>query len=40
MYRTIKRIYENNGDAEVVVKAYEKGWITEDQKNEILGLTE
>lgn len=40
MYRTIKRIYENTGDESVVIKAYEKGWITEEQKNEILGLTE
>ena len=37
MYRTIKRIYEKNGDAEVVNKAYEKGWITEAEKIEILG---
>ena len=37
MYRTIKRIYEKTKDAEIVVKALEKGWITEDQKKEILG---
>lgn len=37
MYKTIKRIYEKTGDAEVVEKAYEKGWIIESQKNEILG---
>ena len=37
MYRTIKRIYDNTGNAEVVINAYEKGWITEAQKIEILG---
>ena len=37
MYRTIKRIYENNGDKSIVTKAYEKGWITESQMKEILG---
>ncbi len=40
MYRTIVRIFKNTGDESIVVKAYEKGWITEDQKNEILGLTD
>lgn len=38
MYRTIKRIYENTGDSSVVTKAFEKDWITEIEKNEILGL--
>lgn len=38
MFRTIKRIYTNTGDEKYVVKAYERGWITEDQKNEILGI--
>lgn len=37
MYRTIKRIFENTGDADVVTKAYEKGWITKTQKDDILG---
>lgn len=37
MYNTIKRIYEKNGDAEVVNKAFSKGWITAEQKAEILG---
>lgn len=38
MYRTIKRIYENTGDSSVVIKAFEKEWITENEKNEILGV--
>ena len=37
MYRTIKRIYENTGNAEIVLNACEKGWITESQCTEILG---
>ncbi len=39
MFRTISRIYKNTGDETYVIKAYEKGWITEDEKNEILGLS-
>ena len=38
MERTIKRLYEKTGDETVVIKAYEKGWISEEQKNRILGL--
>lgn len=38
MFRTIQRIYKNTGNEDVVIKAYEKGWITESQKNEILGV--
>lgn len=37
MFETIKRIYKNTGDKNIVTKAYNKGWITEDQKKEILG---
>ena len=38
MYKTIERIYKKTGDETVVIKAYEKGWISEEQKNNILGL--
>lgn len=38
MFRTIQRIYKNTKNEDYVIKAYEKGWISEDEKNEILGL--
>lgn len=36
MFETIKRIFGNTKNEEVVLKALEKGWITEEQKNSIL----
>lgn len=36
MFETIKRLYSNTKNEEVVLKALEKGWITEEQKNSIL----
>lgn len=36
MFETIKRLYNKTGNAEVVEKAVVKGWITEEQKTEIL----
>lgn len=37
MFETIKRIYKNTGNKTIVINALKKGWITEDQKKEILG---
>lgn len=39
MFRTISRIYKNTGNENYVIKAYEKGWITEEEMNEILGIS-
>lgn len=36
MFETIKRLYKKTGNAEVVEKAVTKGWITEEQRTEIL----
>lgn len=36
MFDTIKRIYGNTGNAEVVEKALAKGWITVEEKETIL----
>nr|DAF69109.1 MAG TPA: hypothetical protein [Bacteriophage sp.] len=36
MYETLKRIYINTGNVEVLVRAEQKGWITEEQKQQIL----
>ncbi len=36
MFDTIKRIYNNTGNAEVVEKALTKGWITVEEKETIL----
>lgn len=36
MFDTIKRIYGNTGNAEVVEKALAKGWITKLEKETIL----
>lgn len=38
MNRTIKRIYEKTGDASYVEKAVGKGWIKQEEANEILGI--
>lgn len=38
MRDSILRLYQKTGNKEVVTKALEKGWITEDEANEILGL--
>ena len=37
MYNTIKRIYGNTKDTEVVTRAQAKGWITPEEANQILG---
>ncbi len=36
MLETLKRIYSNTGNIEVLIKAEEKGWITEEQKQQII----
>lgn len=38
MYQSIRRIYIKTGNAEYVINAYNKGWITEEQKNKILAI--
>ena len=38
MYNSILRLYQKTGNPEVVTKAVEKGYITQDEANEILGL--
>lgn len=40
MFETIKRIYHNTSNAEVVEKAFQKGWISDADKNSILGIRE
>lgn len=41
MFERLKRLYnEGKIDAEALEKAVEKGWITEEQKNEIIGENE
>ena len=40
MFETIKRLYAKTGNAAVVERAMAKGWITEVQKEEILGSTQ
>lgn len=39
MFETIMRIYNNTGNAEAVMKAKTKGWITEEEAEQILGAT-
>jgi len=36
MFETIKRLYAETGDTEVVTKAVEKGWITQIEAELIL----
>lgn len=36
MFETIKRIYKKTENASAVEKALQKGWITEEEKTEIL----
>lgn len=36
MFETIKRLYGKTGNAAVVERAAKKGWITEEQAEEIL----
>ena len=38
MYDSILRLYKKTGNEAVVTKAVEKGYITQDEANEILGL--
>lgn len=38
MYSTILRLYNKTKNADVVTRAVEKGWITEDEANAILGV--
>lgn len=37
MFETIKRLYAKTGNKAVVENAYKKGWISEDERKEILG---
>ena len=37
MFETIKRLYAKTGDKAIVANAVKKGWITEEQFNEITG---
>lgn len=37
MGATISRLYNKSKDPEIVSKAVAKGWITEEEANEILG---
>ena len=37
MFETIKRLFTKTGDSTVVANAVKKGWITEEQFEEITG---
>lgn len=37
MFETIKRLYAKTGDKTLVANAVKKGWITEEQYEEIIG---
>lgn len=37
MYNTIKRLYANTKDKELVANAVKKGWITAEQYKQITG---
>ena len=39
MFETIKRIYNNTGNADAVTKAQARGWITPEEAAQILGTT-
>lgn len=39
MFETIKRIYTNTGNADVVTQAQTRGWITQEEAEQILGMT-
>lgn len=39
MFETIKRIYRNTGNTDAVTRAQEKGWITPEEAEQILGTT-
>lgn len=36
MYNTILRLYKQTGNKDVVTRAIEKGWITEEEAQKIL----
>lgn len=38
MYQTIRRIYIKTRDRKYVDGAYERGWITEEQRDKILAI--
>lgn len=38
MYATIRRIYIKTRNKDYVISAYNKGWITEEQKDNILSI--
>lgn len=38
MYATIRRIYIKTRNKDYVISAYNKGWITEEQKDNILAI--
>lgn len=37
MFETIKRLYIKTGNPEVVTRALVKGWISQDEADQILG---
>lgn len=36
MFETITKLYKKTGNAEIIEKAAEKGWIDQEEKNSIL----
>lgn len=38
MYQAIRRIYIKTRNKDYVISAYNKGWITEEQKDKILAI--
>lgn len=38
MYQSIRRIYIKTRNRDYVINAYNKGWITEEQKDKILAI--
>lgn len=38
MYASIRRIYIKTRNKDYVISAYNKGWITEEQKDNILAI--
>ena len=38
MYASIRRIYIKTRNAQYVESAYQKGWITEEQRDKILAI--
>lgn len=38
MYQSIRRIYIKTRNKDYVISAYNKGWITEEQRDKILAI--